>query len=266
MPSRRGGAARTGAVLALLAACAGCSPSAGAMKARADDLPGVIEVRVPDNGGEGDIPFSQPSHRAVVTMAADAPAGQILAVLEALGDDVDDGDLTSIDVRFLDDRSATLLAADGSGVAPRLAEELVEARDDPGVVAYARRAVPVYGEVFLELRDRRLESALAAADRYLGRRDLDSVTVRAGGFLIIRDRINARLAFTAARERLASEVDDRVGLTGASITGRGTLKLCAAPGDVDEVEAYLDRTPRADDAEPIGVVAATAEACRDIYL
>ena len=265
MLGRRGAAAYAIALSLVFLTCS-CAASPGAIKAKADLLPGVVEVRVLTSGGEADIPFSQPAQRAKVTMAADASAAELVAVFEAFADDVEAEDLTSIEVRFADDDSATLSTGSGILGTPRMAEELVDARDDPELIAYARVAAPVVREVYLELRDPRLQSALAAADRYLERRDIDIVTVQAGGFLLIRDRINARLAVTAARERLTTEVDEQIGLTGAAITGRGPLKLCAAPGDVAEVERYLDRDPRAGEVAPIGVVAATAEACGDIYL
>ncbi|QWC84104.1 hypothetical protein KLP28_10845 [Nocardioidaceae bacterium] len=243
-----------------------CAASAEDIRGRVDDLPGVVEVRVPKNGGEADIPFSRPAHRAKIVMVNDATAEQILAVFEALGDDVDDDDLTGIELGFLDDDSATLTTGASTRATQRMAEELVEARDDPDVVAYARTAAPVLREVYVELDDPGLEPALAAADSYLGRPDITSVTVVAGGFLLIRDRVNGRPALAAARERLALAVDREIGLTGAAVTGRGTLKLCATLEDVASVKGYLEQRPGVGDTEPVGVVAATAKACGDIYL
>lgn len=253
--------ALSAAIVASIALCA-CSPSAPALEGRAGDLPGVVEVSAVEmDVGDDDIPFATVAKLVTVTMDAEATASQVMAVFEAYGDDIDDGDVGSVEVLIEGPKQATLATGEDVHVTKAAVEDLVAAQSDDAVTAYRWEAYPVLPSVSLELESGDFADVVAAADRYRGVDELESTSVVADEFALVRDEVNDDMSLTAAREAFVLEVAPRFRLRGALVSGRGPLLLAAAPADQRALRQLVKRTAA---ARGIGQVEVGSDAEPDI--
>lgn len=238
--------ARAALVLAAtLALATGCSGSVRGLRAAVADDPGVIEVSVTENHGDDDWVWTKITKDVQVTMEADATADEIMAVFDAYDGPIEDGAVVGVEVILAGDKNAVLASGEGVHVTRAAVDDLVAAEADDGVLEYRREAYPTLPSVYLDIADADFDAVAATADRYRGSDDLESVTVRSGAFVLVRDEINDDLRVTSARERLVRRVADRFSVLGAVVTGRGPLKLRVASADVDPVRRLVSRNPEA---------------------
>lgn len=233
----------------------GCAPSADSLEAAVAGEAGVLDVRVDEgDGGDDDIPFASPAKQVKVLLSGDATVEEVQAVFDAYDDAIDDDDVGLVEVRLAGVRAALASGAHVHVTSDAVAD-LVAAADE--YVSYRREAYPTVPSVEIELEPGDFATVLATADRYpgLGTRPdgaddedgtgVDMVQVRSGTFLLIRDAANEDLAITSARERLVTRVEDRFDLTGATVTGRGPLRIEVDESQRDAVEDFVARSPEA---------------------
>ncbi|KRF11329.1 hypothetical protein ASG90_16335 [Nocardioides sp. Soil797] len=232
------------AVVATTLVLSGCSsPSLEELEAAVADKPGVVSVEANEEDGDDGIPWDNRVIGNVrVQMSADATAEQVSAVFEEYDDDKDDRTVIVVEVVLGGKKKATLTTGEGVHADEAMVAGLVEAQGDPTITGYRRDATPALPGVEMTLEATSFSDVLSAADRHP---DIDLVQVRGGGFLLIRDRVNARPAITSGREEFVTGVLRHHELTGAVVSGRGSLDLFASPADLKQVQAYVDshRTP-----------------------
>lgn len=221
-----------------------CSPSPVDLASEVAQAPGVIEVDAHDaNDGDNDIPFAQPPLAVRVRMDRDATADEAMAVFDAYDEEIDDGDVSLVEVTLDGPTEATMSAGEGIHVTREAVADLIDAQHDPQIGGYRREAYPVLPSVTLILTVGGFAEVAAAADRYRDVEDLQLVTVKSGNFTLIRDEMNEDLSVTSARERLVHRVESRFALSGASVSGRSPVRLWVAPMDVDAVQNLAARNP-----------------------
>lgn len=229
---------RTLAVLAAVLVLGGCSESLSSLEERVDGRSGVDSVEVWENDGDDAVPFVAAPKHVRVRMEADASADEVMAVFDAYDDPIEDDELDSVEVVLAGPKQASLSAGEGILVTRDAVEDLVANQADDAVVDFRREAHPVSNGVRAELAPTRFAELTAYADRYRDT-DLEIVEVVAGPFVLIRDEVNEDPQVTAAREELAHLVDDRFGLLGASVSGRGPLELVVARADEVAVRRFV---------------------------
>ncbi|WP_395659981.1 hypothetical protein [Nocardioides sp.] len=234
-------------LLAVCVVAAACSTSPTQLEDAVDDKPGVLSVSVERADGDDALPFQRVPNYVTVRMAGDATAEQVRDVLHAYDDDIDDGDVGSVDVVLDGPKHATLSVGEGIHVADEVVDDLVAAQTDTTVATYLREAYPVLPSVHITVPATNFAGVQAVADRYQVVKDADgsdaveNVEVVSGRFLLIRDAGNEDLTITTSREDLVEKVADRFTLLGAAVGGRGPLELWAAPVDVRAVSRMADR-------------------------
>jgi hypothetical protein len=227
------------AAVLLLSACA---PSTDSLEDAVADHPSVTRVDAVEVGGDDALPFQQIPNTVTVWMDGDATADEVMEVFDEYDDDIADGDVVSVDVILAGSKKATLSSGQDVQVTRSMVDDLVDAQHDETIVGYRREAYPVGPSVDLALTDADFDDVVAAADRYRDVEDLELVEVVSGGFVLIRDSGNEDLRSTTDREEAARQVDDRFGLRGAVVTGRGALELVVDPVDRAAVRRWVRRT------------------------
>ncbi|WP_418061220.1 hypothetical protein [Pimelobacter simplex] len=258
-PSRR---TRTALVVAAAAGLlSACSASAGEQADQVGDQPGVIKVEVRDEGvADHDIPLATVPRIVTVTMAEDATSDQVLAVFGAYDDQIDEGDVISVEVTLSGPRAATLASGEGVHVTEEGVADLLDAQHDPAVVTYRRDDVPTGPGVSVELTPTDFAGVVARADRYRDEAGLDAVSVTSGDLVLVRDRVNEEPRVTAAREELVRALAQRFAVRGATVTGRGPLRVVVAPQDRAAARRFVAVAAREDDEPGLGRVVVRAGA------
>jgi hypothetical protein len=223
-----------------------CSTSPESLESAVEDKPGVITVEATEHEGDDAIPFQTIAKRIDVVMEADASESQIMAVIDAYDDDIDDGDVYAIAVVLEGPKGAALATGTDIHATAAMVDELVRMQHDDDILEYRREAHPVLPTVHLALASGDFDDVVAVADAYRDADDIDSVTVRSGDYLLIRDEVNEDPEFTAARERFVLEVALQFRLRGAVVSGRGPLRLGVAPSDQAAVRRLVERSTDAD--------------------
>lgn len=235
-----------------------CAPSPGSLRARVADKPGVIQVRALEVDGEGDIPFQSMPLSVEITMDEDATADEVLEVFEAYDSAIDRGGLDGIDVTLAGPKWAVLSTGEGVHGTREAAQDLVAAQADGNIAAYRREAYPVLPSVEVDLVSGGFDDVVAVADRYRGLKDLESVSVASGRFLLIRDAGNEDQRITNARQRLVQRVASTFELSGAIVSGRGPLDLCIEPEDAQALKRLVGDDPESGTVGRVAVLRPSA--------
>jgi len=232
-----------------------CSASTGSLKGAVDDEPRVIRVRVEESDGDSNVPFARVPKYVTVWMDSDAASEEVMAVFDAYDDEIDDGDVGSVDVILDGPKRATLSSGEGIHVTVEMVDELVDAQHDDAVLEYRREAYPVLPSVSLVLAPTDFGGVVAVADGYRDAEGIEVVNVVSGDFYLSRDEVNENHLITTAREELVHLVGSRFQLRGAVVSGRGPLELIVAPADEEAVRRFVARDPV---AGPMGSVVVEA--------
>lgn len=232
------GLAATAAVLVLSA----CSPSEESLEDAVEDKAGVIAVEARENEGDDGIPFAPIPKTVDVVMEADASPSEVLAVFDEYANEIDDGDVESVEVQLEVSKEAVLISGESIHATEPMAEDLVAAAADPNITAYRREAFPVLPGVDIRLAPIAFKDAVEVVDRYRDDEDIEFIQIVAGGFLLIRDEVNGVKGLYDARESFALEVDRRFTLTGAVITDRGPLELFVAAPDQVRLRRFVEQS------------------------
>lgn len=238
-----------------------CSTSPETLENEVKDKPGVIRVEATEHDGDDGVPFQTIAKAISVTMDADATESQIMAVFDAYDDDIDDGEVYAIEVALDGPKGATLATGEDVHATKTMVGDLVQAQNEDDILEYRREAYPVGRSVYATLTDGDFREVVAFADRYRDAHDIDYVTVKSGDYLLIRDKINEDLKFTAAREEFVQEVALHFRISGAVVSGRGPLRLAVTPSDQQALRRYVERSPAADG---LGRVRVSADAAPPI--
>lgn len=217
-----------------------CSTSPESLEQIVEDEPGVIEVDASENEGDDLVPGMRIPKHVNILMDAEASATQVMSVFDALAGDVDDGDVDEIEVVLDDPKRATLATGAGVHATDVMVEELVEAACDDRIIKYRREAYPTLPGVSITLGPADFDDVVSVADRYREVDEIEFVEVVSGGIVLIRDEVNEDPSFTGARERFVHAVSRRFRLTGAVVSGRGSLDLAVAPADSAALLRYVD--------------------------
>lgn len=221
-----------------------CSSSTGSLEDRAEGLPGVVGIEVVEEDvADGDIPFSTTPRYVTARMDADASSDEVMAVLDAYDEAIDDGDVGMVDVVLEGSKQATLSTGEGVHATDEMVADLVASQQDSQVVEYRREAYPGFPSVHIALAEGDFAEVVATAD---GRPALESpgiVTVVSGEFVLVRDDVNEDLVLTGAREKLVLEIARRFPLRGALVSGRGPVRLAVSPADEKVVRRFVERSP-----------------------
>lgn len=241
-----------GAALAVAAgagALAGCSVSAADLGDEVAGKPGVLEIDVREvDVADHDLPFSSVPWQVAVVMAPDATGEEVMAVFDAYGDEIADGDVLTVEVTLDGPRAATLSSGEGGTVARESVEDLVRAQHDPAVVAYRREGGPAWSEVLVRLAPTDFATVVARADDYRDGPGLDAVSVESGDFVLVRDRVNDEPLATAAREELVRALARRFTVRGATVTGRGPLRVVVVPEQRAAAQRFVATAADRDEA------------------
>jgi hypothetical protein len=220
----------------------GCAPSSAALRDAVEDEPGVLRVSVGEGGGDNDIPFARIPKSVTVRMVADASREQVMAVFDSYDEEIEDGDVVSVDVILDGPKRATLSSGEGIKVTQQMVDELVDVQQDDAVAGYRREAYPVLPSVRVELASAGFDEVVRVADSYRNAEDIEAVDVVSGDFVLIRDEVNEDLRVTAAREEVVRDVGAQFLLRGAIVAGRGPLELIVHAADVAAVRGLVERT------------------------
>ena len=211
------------------------------MEVATKDMAGVLEVEVTENEGDDLTPFAKIPMTVDVLMDADASATQILAVFDEYADEVADGHVQGIELVMDSRNQATLVTGADTHATDEMVEDLLEAGRDANIIEYRRMADPVLPAVEIALSDAGLDDVVAVADRYRDVKEVELVQVASNDFIVIRDEVNADPALEDAREQFVTQINQRVSLTGAVVSGRGVLRLYVATTDLQTALGYLNR-------------------------
>jgi len=214
-----------------------------------------VSVTAQESDGDDDIPFAKTPKQVTVVMEGNATTEQISTVFEAY-EDVDDGDLESIELVLKGPKRATLVTGQGIHAADGMVRDLVSAQHDDNVTNYLREAVPALPSVSLTLATGGFDGVVEVADRYHGDKSLESVTVASGDFALDRDDENGDPALVEARQQFVQQADRRFHLTGALVSGRGPLTLATTSRDRAALRHYV----RVNASESLGRVVVRSQA------
>ena len=202
-------------------------PSSQTLERRVDDADSVVDVTVLENDGDGlPFPLMRAPQDVEVQMTDDATTGEVSAVLDAYADDVDDGDVLAVTVN-LESPRRQLITCCGSRAGEAVIDDFLEAAADPHVRSYRREVLDCCSTVEVEVEPMPFEDLVARLTRYAAVEPVESVTVDAGAFVVIRDEQfgPASVARIDARVRVVSRLVDAVPLAGAVIADRSPLEL-----------------------------------------
>lgn len=236
---------------ALTLVLAACSTSPESLENDTAGMPGVIKVNATESDGDNDIPFATIPKTIEITMEADASETQVMAVLDTYEDDINDGDVESIEVVLDGPKHATLATGADIHATAAMVHDLVEMQVDKSIIEYRREAYPVLPSVYLALGSGDFDDVVATADRYRNVKGIESVSVSSDDFALVRDEVNEDLKLTAARQRFVQDVALQFRLRGALVAGRGPLRLAVATSDQAALRRFVERSP---DARGLGRV------------
>lgn len=226
-----------------------CAPSSGSLESAARGKPGVVDVRVVDNGGEDDIPFTSLPRLVTVTMRSTATEDQVQDVVDEYEGDLSRGFVELLTIELDGDVSGTLAMGRGGPDTEALVGAFVAAAHHPRAEEVQVGVEYVYGKhddteslrywASLRLAGVDFDQTREAFDTLGERMERDAVDFRVAGdgFRFAdsggpAERLPAQMAAAAA-------VDDRFGLLGAEVLGKKQLVLRVpagvAPRDVRTV-------------------------------
>lgn len=211
-----------------------------------DHVAAVVSVNVhqQDSSDHG-IPFARIPNDVLVVMDRDASADEVVAVFAALERDIDDGDVGYVEINLLDDDRVVLATGSGVQGSEAMARDLLWARDNDDIKRYRRDSYPVLPSVDVILESPDLGAAKALVDRYRDDEEIESISVVAGSFLLIRDIGNDPPEAYDQRVSLLVRVADLFELIGGSATNGSPLHLCVKKQDRAALERYLSTDPEA---------------------
>lgn len=223
-------------------------PSTDVLAERVVERPGVLTVVVEEPDGDDDIPFTRDANSVSLTMEADATPDEVSAVLHAYDDDIDDGDVGLVDMRFVDKQVRLALGADATAN-NAVIREVFDAKTDPRVRRYLREGAFDGAWIEVELEEVTFAEVVAYADRLGEVEPVVSVTVGARAYATIRDEQwgPASLAQISRREQAAIGLDGRFDLDGILVADRSPFIVRVR--DAQEraaVREALARLPSAD--------------------
>jgi hypothetical protein len=218
-----------------------------------EGMPGVIKVEAAEASGDDGIPFQPIPKHVDVLMSADSSEAEVMAVYDALEDEIASGDVQGVELRLYDPRVVTLSTGAGIRATEAMADDLVTAVHDDAVLSYRREAHPVLPGVSITLAPTGFKGIVARADRYRDQPEIELVEVTSGDFSLTRDAVNEDLARTDARQRFVEQMAQRFRVTGAVVGGRGPLELIVARADLAALRRLVEgpHVPRA--IEPVVV-------------
>ncbi|MBA2953874.1 hypothetical protein GON03_06045 [Nocardioides sp. MAH-18] len=241
---------RVAAGTAALAVLSGCgTTSIAEAEARVENEPGVVTVRASQMESPDTLPFLiQVPIDVRVVMESDSTEAEILDVLEAYSEDVDDEVVSTVEVVLRGLHGLSVLAT-RQGVRVEEVEEqavddLVEAQEDAALAVYRRELTKYrFGD-----EDRLVESVevrlaapsgydevFAAADRY--REAEGPVTVRSGSFELGVDEYGE---VTEAKTRLIRDAGERFRLRSVWIADIYGMTLRVDASDVPAATRYVE--------------------------
>ncbi|TCJ21582.1 hypothetical protein [Nocardioides jejuensis] len=224
-------------LVALLGLLARCPTSAGQLESDVRDLPGVLAVSAGEAEGDDAIPFMNIPKEVQVRMTASSTADQVFDVVSAYDDE--GKNLNGVQITF---RGRPHVAFYGQNVSHAMINDVVAARDDPGVRSYQMTGSADGFWLQMTVTPRPLAELVAAMEQRRaipGSEDIDVSTALGRG--VIWDPLNDNLAVTRARIDFALEMDEHVPLAGAAIGGRGPLALFVEDAQLSRAIAYVKR-------------------------
>lgn len=209
-------------------------PSAQAVRTEIADLPGVLGAAAPEAKGGGGMPWQATPLDVRAVLEPDASAAEIERVVDTVRDDLRSGDVATL--LLVIRQKHTVRATADADFAREDAEHLVSVREDSRVVNWLAEGDTL--QVWLE-------SGLplgAIASYWTEQREatgLPEITVRRGRFSLVWDEQNEDVKQTAARLDLTKALNRTIPLTGAFVSGRGSLALFLPPSRVSDARKWL---------------------------
>lgn len=224
-------------------------PSLRTLEHRASDLAGVAHVDVEEPEGDDAIPFQHFLNEVTVTMDGNATADQVKDVLHAYDDDIDDGDVGSVELTVpgAGGARATLRLGQEVHVDDAAVDEVVDAVGDPQVRSYVREVSPGgRSTLTVTLRQTSLRDAVAYAEQFADGPPVRAVDVVSGPFYVRRQLPSGEQA-RALRDRrtqVALRLDERYDLDEVLLVDRATFVVrLADPSERRAVRDYLAGLP-----------------------
>lgn len=209
-------------------------PSAQAVRTEVADLPGVAGAAARAVDGDEGTRWKTARLDVRAVMEPDASAEEIERVVDTVRDEMRSGDVASL--LLVVRQKHTIRATASADFGHEDAAHLVSVRGDSRVVNWLAEG---------DTLNVWLESGLplgAIASFWTAQREatgLPQVTVRRGRFSLVWDEQNDDLKQTAARLDLTKAINRTIPLTGAFVSGRGSLALFLSPSKVPDARQWL---------------------------
>lgn len=209
-------------------------PSAHAVRTDLADLPGVAGASARAADGEAGTPWKSVRLDVRAVMEPEASADDVVGVVDAVRDHLRSGKVANL--LLVIRQKHTVRATADADFGREEAEHLVSVREDPRVVNWIAEGDSLTAWLESGLPLGAISSFWTAQREATG---LSQITVRRGRFTLVWDESNDDVKQTAARLDHTKALNRTVPLTGAFVSGRGSLALFLPPSKAADARQWL---------------------------